>query len=574
MMRWVAALALTIVAASVLAVHDYLSVTPDDPLRPFAGLLRYMAEVLPRYLLPLWPTILLYRVAIFVGDRILPRRRPLGAIMVVAAVALIPPIILNQPIYRAQAAHRDYAEAPRAGFQTVALRVGIPMNNGIIHCSEDCQRLLYGNRFRRVIIVHLDKGARSGKPTAYSLRIERRPVCAATESGDRDPRHPKAILTQTDGPTAVAALIAEGQCVVAEPASIDDAEILLGGDGWQDRLSGGDFEYVEQREGKVWRRIGQHTVARRGQYSPMPFVIAFQTRLVRDYRSDEGWRYTAEKRRRRWSWAGIPPIQPTAPDVATMRRVMTAALALPPAAPRDARHQFTSIYLSALGDRPLDPADRALLPKIIADGRIPLRDLKPMSKLRDGGATAQLLLDRLASMEPINWSDIRELASIVRAYPVAIWPALLPSVRRFAADTKRRGAAPPLFELFAAGTAADADTLLAIYARRSPDRIAALSGLCMLADRSDRIRPALIAAVKLQQAPDDIGDPALWRVLAGMDVDIEAVAEASKLPHFARMKIRNVVERAPRCGARADLSGPPLSLDYYGLIPATPSRMM
>ena len=156
------------------------------------------------------------------------------------------------------------------------------------------------------------------------------------------------------------------------------------------------------------------------------------------------------------------------------------------------------------------------------------------------------LIERIRRTGP-GQQEIRRLAYYLTRLPRPAWPALLPALRGLAADPERAGEAGEALAMFAAGTRADADYLLALFRQAWPpltmartlnpqpdqqragvqsrDRVHAyLDALCAVADKSPAIRPALLAAARTpptsaRASGAEVAE--LWETLAAMGVDID-----------------------------------------------------
>jgi hypothetical protein len=143
----------------------------------------------------------------------------------------------------------------------------------------------------------------------------------------------------------------------------------------------------------------------------------------------------------------LPDIPAT--DWRQVRGMLMAAIALPPSAPRDARHQLVPQYLAMLRARTADATDRALLPRLAADPRIAADDLQQLAGLPDARRAEAALLVRIRHGDT-KGDDLRRLAHVAYELPVADMPAFLAMLQRLGADPERGREFQSLFEMYTA----------------------------------------------------------------------------------------------------------------------------
>jgi hypothetical protein len=234
----------------------------------------------------------------------------------------------------------------------------------------------------------------------------------------------------------------------------------------------------------------------------------------------------------------------------------------------------------------------------VADPRVPVADLQALPRMvreDEAAIIGRLLVERIGRT-PAGHRDVRAISDQVAQLPRVAWPAILPAVRRIAADPQRARDAEGLFALYAAGDADDAAALLALFGRNWPplnlattpspseegrqmlwresearERRAAayLRGLCALADTSPAVRTALIDASRASPPSRAYrSSSAIWDTMSAMGIDIERVAAERRLDALQREEIARIA-REPRttCPVRprraSDGAGPnPYGLDY------------
>lgn len=347
------------------------------------------------------PTILYYRLLIFIGERAVRRRPLIAATILLLLGGIGPPLVQNWMASRASLA-RDFTGAAPGRADTVIVQDQDQPAH--IHCTQPCARLLFGGGARQVLLATRETGA-----VAPALHLERRPTCAPVsrpEERDREsPGTPAIALAWPESATGdrVLALIASGRCPVVTNARMDEAGLKLGEDGMTPgqepvpssfALVFGDYHFVDRWENGRWARLSQ----RMGQsvmfrwlypFAFLPSRHGFFAGLT-DYRLVPD---SVPRNPQPWRWAGV--VLPEVPDLGwqRVRAMLQEAIALPAGAPRDARHQLARQYLAQLQTRPADPVDRDLLRRLPADPRISRDDLHDLERaiaaVRDGPPAAR-----------------------------------------------------------------------------------------------------------------------------------------------------------------------------------------
>jgi hypothetical protein len=392
MWRWLVPYGLTAVPVTIIlfAWQVYLPMTDmfprTDAYRPgsvtFAWLLLMAIAS---------PTILYYRLLIFAGERGVPRRPLAGAAVLLMIGAIAPPLVRNGLADRASAA-RDFVGPAPGRADIVAIDQPDRNRDRRLECRYACIRLLFGGGARQIVLAEAATGR-----TAPTLRLERRTTCPPVDrrtSATADPGLPALTLNGSDRAleSRALALIASGQCLVVAPGRLDSATLRLGS-RWMLQpdsvpvpngfgLDNGIYSIVDRRDGERWTRLSQRMEASGSRRWLYPF--AFMPVRRGWIAGLEAGRYVPSEARpetQPWAWAGV--ILPDLPDTGwqRVREMLQAALALPPGAPRDARHQLARQYLAGLASRPADAVDRDLLRRLPADPRIEKDDLADLDRV-------------------------------------------------------------------------------------------------------------------------------------------------------------------------------------------------
>ena len=195
-------------------------------------------------------------------------------------------------------------------------------------------------------------------------------------------------------------------------------------------------------------------------------------------------------------------------------------------------------------------ADRLLIARIAADGRVPADDLLPLmtlAELEDGPRPGEAILERIGRTDPAESETIKTLARLVADLPKDQRSALLPHLRALVRDRTRRGAARYAFAAFSAGDENDVQRLGREFARAWPpisfastqgpiteamraerlqrdDEIEALlTGIRALGTNARELAPMLVAASKEWPPAPGRFNHDIWRTMADDGVDIAAL---------------------------------------------------
>ena len=421
------------------------------------------------------PTILLYRLLIAAGERVVPRWPRTGAAVLVLAAALLPPFVYNRWT-AAENTGRNFSGPVPTGVDTIAIEgTDLPreaLQLGIAPCGDPCLRLLFGGGARRVVLGNPDARmavARRGRggpgelsffSPAPILHLERRPLCppVLTESvvtygtpyaGKVRIGPPIGRDEDPDMAERALALIAAGHCPIAESGRFADAQLVLGArEGGGSRLGrlpqpggagtiGYRYRFIDRRDGSGWTRIGQQIDVLHVRHWTYPFAFLKGRRgwIAATVETTAGSPTTLREIGQPWVRLGftLPDVPET--DWRAVREMLEAALALPPAAPLDARHQLGPQYLRALARRPVEAADRALAPRLIADPRIPVDDLQRLRGI-DASLAAPALFARIRRPDS-SGGDLRSLVHIAHDLRGGDRQALLALLRELNGDPER-----------------------------------------------------------------------------------------------------------------------------------------
>ncbi|HYI48208.1 MAG TPA: hypothetical protein VEX35_07075 [Allosphingosinicella sp.] len=483
MWRWLIPIGLASFAAVWLVFGNHLYAQgPHGAYHPGAVTMSWLGLMVAGI-----PTILLYRLLIAAGERALPRRPWAGAAAMVLAGALLPPLVHNLWVASASGG-RDFVGPVPARVDTIAVEAAFNSRDtsqvGIAQCGDSCLRLLFGGSARRVVVG--DPAAEAplaprprwaeGEPVKYApapaLRLERRSLCPpVVTTGTNWARHGRFVGAPQVGPSSSAAagpnaedralaLIAAGQCLVAEPALFADAQLVL---GWRSGraprgapqpsatgLYAYSYEFIDRRAGTGWTRLSQRMQLSHIRRWTFPFAIlpsrAGWIAATLDTTARDG---SEGNTTQPWQALGftLPPVPET--DWHRIRDMLAAAVALPPAAARDARHQLAPQYLALLGTRPADAADRTLLPRLIADQRVAADDLRRLSDLPDARLVGPALLARIQRADT-RGDDLRSLVHIAYDLRGGDRAALLAMLQGLSSDPERGRDFETLFEILSA----------------------------------------------------------------------------------------------------------------------------
>lgn len=427
MWRWIVPIVLTAIACA-LYVH---SERPGGYMSgPSASVLWIIAMVIAS------PTILIYRIIIWCGERLAPKRPVTGAVVCIFAFAVLPAVGYNLLAWK-DLREVSLARPPSRGIDTLAITDrdrGNNDENGAALCNSDCQRFLFSGSARRVIVdAPVDIEQREDE-LRYALKIERRDLCPPIERGSSKKRVTFILGGPEPARTSIMdrtiALIATGQCVTRETAKLRDADLLIGrayyrpGDGFSIishsglpmslNLPFGEYEVVKRKAQGDWQ-----TIIRRPEYLydrqwTIPFALLPSGRSLF---ATMDFRYPSNAT----SEADAPVSYPEAPMPADIgaeriRNLLREAIEMPLTEPRDARHQLAEQYLRTLAGRQADPTDREMLQRLAVDPRIAAEDLK--------------LLPAIASETDIVSNGSAQVASGVSPYGHSGYLPLLLTLER------------------------------------------------------------------------------------------------------------------------------------------------
>jgi hypothetical protein len=502
--------------------------------------------VIPGLILIAAPNLLIVGTAVLVGLAAFHRLGRIGSVVaplaILLGVAVALPAYLNRSV---NAELKALSEGDRdwSGFQsppqTLALLVpqSSPRDTGPSDCADVCQRLLYNGSVQAVVAGPSLSG--SAEP-AYRedagftrYRIERRPSCPAVkivEAGHwQGETRPGALSHGTRVSDQIKARIAGGECLIAEPAGIAEADAIVIDrsirHGKNPYFAPGQINVdtvtarrlsVHRREAGVLREVFRQTSVQAEPISPILFVGvsshcssgACNTRLdIGRWPVNKG-RYDLPSFFKSKSGLNVGLIDEL-PNAARAR-LLREALADPSLGTDAPRLQLVDGYLKNLGEKgPNGSEDIDLVRSTILDGRTRgfFHLERAVRKLGEpGAALAEPLMQLiLTDRRPhLNFGG-SPFANAFAALPPKAARAVMPQLRALADDKFLRrlqwaalvrlsddGAAsvPVLLKLIEAGN----DAPLGDIETRNLS-IAGLKGLCWLGPEGAEAAPVLLAIV-------------------------------------------------------------------------------
>lgn len=506
--------------------------------------------IVPGIMLLAAPSLLAYSLVFAFGLLAPGRWRWPCAILLTAAVGVIPPWFANRPLIASAAALRagDIAYQPRAARPaSVALLIARPAwrgsrDLGQLDCNQYCLRLLYGKAASTVLVGvpgPSDDPLRNVMVVAYHIvQRDRCPAAAVPQQdgwqqlGD-DIARDKAI-------DAIRLRIAGGECLVREPAALSEAALVIVEQPLDIAHANTDQNPLLQgRRVAAWQRTahGLAPIFRQTMTDTRPLIVPWI------YSRDGEWLKDLQFLR-----GSAHDATYTLPDV--MRRTFGYTLTLP-AAPessrwplRDAlrrglddRHAakddpglaLTDQYLRAVAESgPADNDDVTTIAKIVADPRIEAGRLfylsRAIRRLGDNGAAlGDPVLDRLnAAPMPAGYDMVQTMARGIQALPPGAARSLYPRLLALSEDEARRDKAwAALTRLADAGpTAAGRIMIVAgipasANARRGERMMGGLIALCTLGSQGAAAAPQVAAEIAATPAAERHGSryELLWIIL-------------------------------------------------------------
>lgn len=531
--------------------------------------------IAPFLLIAALPTIVLYRLAIFGGERLGRRCPALGAVLSVSMAAVLPPAIYNACVDWSLREPRLFGPKIEV-HRTIALldsHAAGMRGSGRVACSADCQRLLFTDRVSKVLV---------GPEPKYRELINGSTPVTAIWIEDRENCPPAAIrllsARGSDIDERSLKWVAAGRCLRSAPAHLNEADLVLR------RESRDSFEQARNPLTGILRvesyvadiRAGNafHTASRQIQYSNFkkltyPFSIWWPQ-----------WHWLGMKLEERYSpfqsnnlldhWPGIAPDLPDDLSDRNVVAMLQAALATPKSTPPDARFQLVELYLKSLVPGHLVEGDRELVRDIASDPRIRIEQLGGLHRIgaaaadpeldkilsaklnaashdsdasrrlvaMGGPRTGEFLMDQLESIPTEDTLELRHKASQILDLPDATLRLMMPRIRELLEDKERRGAAKELFHLFRYGNDEDAKAILRLFReswrmvppvpneqrtaasdaewdRLTEDRDLSAIAVCVLPGRHPELDAALAEAVRVHANDEDVS---LWQIRSAMIV--------------------------------------------------------
>jgi hypothetical protein len=469
-----------------------------------------------------------------------------SAITAIAAVAVLLPHILNQPItdrVSAQKASDKALAAPTATVWRLALlRAEKKFHRDIereTDCGELCQRLLFNGAVDEILLGtaadFVTKPTPAQGVTRY--RVERRDSCPAvkvpTAGAWQDEKHAWGVAFSSIVSDRVKARIADGECLIAEQASLANADaVVVDGKAYESAQRAWDHPWnpwlVSVRATRVsafapsggpFTEIYRHT-----SIESEPLLIPFmatailgrgfnvKTGLVRTKKVEGAYELRTVLRDAFKLDLSIP--QDISPE--TVRRSLMSALADPALTANHPRLAVADVYLKSFAEpKPVSSEDVAVVRALIGDRRIrnflhlgdAIRRLGP-----EAAPLAALLLDRImASQLPKDRDIIQSMSTAIGFLPEGTLAPVMDQLRLLAADERRRGPSWRALSRLADGGAANTVLLVTLThgwldarsdrrpkSNRHDERdtsIGAVIGLCLLGEQARPAVPALLEIV-------------------------------------------------------------------------------
>jgi len=347
------------------------------------------------------------------------------ACSVIAAAAFLIPEAMNLGIEQ----HADELRAGDKPFSGPALSGGTlamisprkywenPKDGKPPRCDAYCRKFLFNGTFARVLMGNMERGLDAPIPRdgLVGYHIERREICpqfsVAQDNHQGD-----------DGPfeenVSVKERMAAGECVIAEPASLDEADVSLvqklsldSERQWPSRANeqtgSKTAVYVSQRiEAYIQKNGSKELVAR---ITPVTIITAKVPLLYglsggKEFNFSFGILYNTQRDENEniekiYNIVFGDGMQPPAPgDHLKARARLEQALADTNAPANDPRLRMTSVVLDDIGKMPRkDDKDLPLLRSVITDRRLNWQDLSHLNYAMHGfsPASSRLLAETI-----------------------------------------------------------------------------------------------------------------------------------------------------------------------------------
>ena len=503
--------------------------------------------IVPGLVLLASPPLFMYGLVAFAAWTLV---RPIGraaaivtAAAAMAACAILPPLVLNEPLDKrvSEVTADDRAlGTPIATMRRLALlRPRVAGGRDIereTDCGDLCQRLLFNGAVDAVLLgTAPDVVAKpNAAHTVTRYRVERRDSCPAAkvpEASSWFNEHPGGVSFPGAVSDRVKARIAEGECLVAEEATLRDADaVVIDGKAYESAKRAWDrpwdLRLISLRATRVsafapsagdFTEIYRHTSV---EYEPLltPFMVNaifghgfnIQAGFVRWKRIRGAYDLPTTFRDVFRFDVSLP--RDVSPE--TMRNSFAGALADPSLPPDHPRLAVAERYLKSLDDsKPAGADDVAVVRAMIGDKRIRSFIRLAGAVIRLGPEAASLagpLLDRIMASQMVADRDvIHSMSTALRFLPQGALVPVMDRLKVLAADEQRRGASWRALSRLADGGAENLPLLIELtrpildpttdgfdrYDRRDTP-IGALIGLCLLGEQAQPAVPFLLDILK------------------------------------------------------------------------------
>ena len=494
--------------------------------------------IVPGLILLAAPSLLAYSLIAAFGVLLGRRWGWLIAAILVVAIGVVPPLLANGPLMERAAALRSGDRPYRAEHSrpaTVALLLDTPAwsagrNGDVLGCHQYCQRLLYGNE-AKTVLIGIPKGGTDplAGVAVDAYRVEHREKCPPPDLPERDSW--REIGNRIGGARTddmIRLRVSAGDCLLRQPARLIDADLII-----VEQSVSIDRDQVRPRPALQARRVAAYRRTGRA-FMPVYRQTATEIRpliVPWIYSRDGNWLDTLQFLRRTVkasSYELLDVMRGTlgykltldtvaaAPDQERwpLRALLRRGLANPEAAIDDPDLALTDQYLRAIAEAgPADADDTHTIATIVADKRVGAAQLFYLSRAirRLGNAGAPLgtpLLDRLmATPMPRGADMIQVMSRGIQALPSGSAKPLYSRLVALSEDDERRDKSwAALTRLADAGTPA-LDRILAVAGLhedadgvRGEGAVGGLVALCALGSQGSAATPIVVAALRATPA--------------------------------------------------------------------------
>jgi hypothetical protein len=520
-----------------------------------------------------------------------------SAIAAIGAVAGFLPHMLNQPVTdrvtELKASDKALVAPIAAARRLALLRPRTTAHRDIeteTDCGELCQRLLFNGALDEVLLGTALDFVSEPMPVQRVMRyrVERRDSCPAVKVPNagawQEEKNAWGVAFSTIVSDRVKARIADGECLIAEQATLADADAVV--------VDGKAYESAQRAWNDPWNlRLVSVRAARVSAFVPRgdrfseiyrhasvesePLFIPFmataifgygfnvKTGLVRTKKVEGAYELRTTFRDVFKLDLSMP--QNISPEA--VRGSLMSALA-DPALPADhPRLNVADAYLKSFAAaKPVTSEDVAVVRALIGDQRIrnffylgdAIRRLGP-----EAAPLAPPLLDRIMASQMHKDRDIiQSMSTAIRYLPEGALLAVMDRLRVLAADEQRRGPSWRALSRLADGGAENIPLLVTLTqnwldsrtdSRKRSDRyderstpIGAVIGLCLLGEQARPAAPVLLDIVKATSGSGGINElavVALDQIGAAREVE-EALALLDKQRRHVEWRL-NQARRDP-----------------------------